>query len=123
MIWKLVTLLVVSGSAFAYRLEEASFDEKVKRASVVLIGSVEVVQPYDNTLQAAYAQVRVESVLKGSAPTTILIETRGLVAEWSVNVVEGRRYLFLLTKPKDLYISVNGRFGVIPVDGKPLHLN
>ena len=66
-----------------------------------------------------WAEVRVESVLKGTAPTTIRVQSRGMIAESSVLMNAGRRYLFLLTKHNDIYISVNGHYAVIPVDGKP----
>ena len=65
------------------------------------------------------ALVKVESILKGTVPNTVCVLTRHPDAERSFKVIVGRRYLFLLVQRQDCYDSVNGHFGVIPVDGKP----
>jgi hypothetical protein len=117
--WKLFALLLLGSSAFANVLREMSFDEKVNAASVVLIGIVEPISPQPKNSAPRYALVRVESLLKGAAPEIIRVQTVSLVHEKGFRVTTGRRYLFLLYVNKDLHISVNGRFGVIPVDGKP----
>jgi len=116
--FRLIPLLLLGSSAFALVLQEISFDEKVKRAEVVLIGVVEQAQPHARDFKQEFAQVRVESVLKGKAPDIIQLETYGSVAEESVVVTAGHRYIFLLKSFHGVYVSVNGRFGVIPVDAK-----
>jgi hypothetical protein len=115
----LVPLLLLGTSAYAFELKEIPFDENVRSASVVLIGAVETVdkQPV-NSRRASSAQVKVESILKGKAAGTVCVQTRHANAEESFVVAAGRRYLFLLTKYEDCYLSVNGHFAVIPVDGK-----
>jgi hypothetical protein len=118
--WQQIALLLLGSSVHAVELREVSFDEKVSRATVVVIGVVEQTQPHENNFRQEFAQVKVESVLKGTAPDTIRLETYGRVAEEAVIVTAGRRYIFLLRSTQDVHISVNGKFGVIPVDGKPV---
>jgi hypothetical protein len=117
--WWLVPLLLFCTSAFALYLEEMSFDERVRQASVVLIGTVERVQPRVHSRHSTYALVKVESLLKGTASDSVCVLTRHPDAEQSFTVTAGRRYLFLLTRDQDCYRSVNGHFAVIPVDGEP----
>jgi hypothetical protein len=115
---KIVALLLVSATAFSDVLVEKSFDEKVREASVVLIGTVERLparNPYPE-----WAEVQVESVLKGTAPSTIRVRSHGMTAEDSFRMTVGCRYLFLLYTGKDMYVSVNGRHAVISVNCKPL---
>ena len=119
LVYSLVLLLLPRTSAFAFGVNQVPFDDLVKQASVILIGTVERNQPRSRFPE--WSDVKVETVLKGSVPTSVRVESHGLVAELSVRMTAGRRYFFLLTKKGDLYVSVHGHFGVIPVDGKPLY--
>lgn len=112
-------LALICSIAVAYELEEVPLDEKVKRASLVVIGVVQNAPAHSSNFQQEFAQVKVETVLKGSAPISIQVQTYGSHAESAFVVMAGRRYLFFLRLHKGTYYSVNGRFGVIPVDGKP----
>jgi hypothetical protein len=92
-----------------------TFDEKVSRAAVVLIGTVERLEA--RTSHPQWAQVKVESVLKGAASTSIRVRSRGMIAEQYAPMAVGCRYLFLLyEKREEMYGSVNGRFAVIPIE-------
>jgi hypothetical protein len=113
--WKILALGLVGASAFANELREMPFDEKVSKAAVVLIGTVERLQA--RTSHPEWAQVKVESVLKGAASTSIRVRSRGMIAETYVPMAVGCRYFFLLYEKREgMYGSVNGRFAVIPID-------
>ena len=115
--WCLLSLLLLSTSANAFELVEMTFDAKVENASLVMIGTVEQVEPR-NPRRLTFAQIKVDSLLKGAAPKTICVQTNHSNPEESFVVAVGRRYLFLLNKHQDCYVSVNGHFAVIAVDGK-----
>jgi hypothetical protein len=116
---KIVALLLLSATASSDVLVEMSFDEKVSEASVVLIGTVERLPARDPYPE--WAEVRVESVLKGTVPSTIRVRSHGMTAEDSFRMTVGCRYLFLLNTGKDMYVSVNGHHAVISVDCKALN--
>jgi len=118
--WRLGLVLLRSSGAVAMELREVSFDEKVQRATVVFIGVVEQAEPHAHNFRREFAEVKVESLLKGTVPSTVRLETYGSIAEEAVFVTKGRRYLFILRLHQGTYYSVNGHFAVIPVDGKPL---
>ena len=113
--WKIVALMMLSASIFADALREKSFDEKVSAASVVVIGIVERLDP--RTSHPEWADVQVESVLKGAASTSIRVRSRGITSEDYAPMAVGCRYLFLLHERRDeMYGSVNGRFAVIAIE-------
>jgi hypothetical protein len=99
--WKIAALLFFfSASVFADALREKSLDEKVSEATVVLIGTVERLQP--RATHAAWADVQVESVLKGTASATIRVRSSTMIiAEEYAPVAVGCRYLFMLYMGKD----------------------
>jgi len=122
--WRLIPLFLIGSCAFAIELVEVSFEQNVRRAQVVVIGVVEQAQPHVNNVKLEPAQIKVESVLKGTAPSIIRLDTHGRMAEEAFVVTAGRRFMFLLESEKSdkgVYFSVNGKFGVIPMDGKPLY--
>jgi hypothetical protein len=119
--WRLALLLMFSTSASALIVVKLPFDEMVQLASLVVVGKVERVErQVHSEFRSSYAMVRIESLLKGTAPELICVVTRPEIAERSFSVTGGRRYLFLLTHyGKDCFTSVNGSAAVIPVDGEP----
>jgi hypothetical protein len=118
--WRLIPLLMFSTTASALFVERLPFDELVKRASLVVVGKVERVEREVHSMPSTHAMVRVESLLKGTAPEVFCLQTRPEIPERSFRVTGGRRYLFLLEHyEKDCFTSVNGSAGAIPVDGEP----
>jgi hypothetical protein len=117
--WLALLLLLLGTSANSLVVVRLPFDELVKRASVVFIGTVERIQPVVHSQDSTHATVKVESLLKGTAPAVICLLTRPPFPESNFEVTAGRRYLFLLTQYDDCYVSVNGSAAVSPVDGKP----
>ncbi len=117
------TALLLGTCAFANQLLEKSLDEKVRASSVVLIGTVMEIQSRTEEIgEVEYAIVQVEEILKGKAPKSVRVLTKGGIAEQYGYGRVGRRYVFFLGMPaksSDYYYLVNGRFGMVPADGEP----
>jgi hypothetical protein len=60
-----------------------------------------------------YAHVRVDTVLKGSPPEALDVLVKGSISELDPDCCDiGKVYLFLLSKVKNKFESVHGRFGI-----------
>ncbi len=119
-LWIVAALCIVTAGAdaLANDVREFSLEKKVGRANVVVIGHVVATRDErvaGMTLQ--YAQVRVDTVLKGSPPNVLDVLAKGSIAEFDPDCCDiGKVYLFLLSKAKGgKFESVNGRFGIYPI--------
>jgi len=107
--------------ASANQVPEMNFDQKVKRSTLVVLGSVENLDccssGSSSGMERGIAHVQVVTYLKGRSAARIKVLYKTGIREFDPNCCEiGKRYLFLLTGEKDdIYRSVNGPYGIFEV--------
>jgi hypothetical protein len=114
----LMILLCVAQQAAANAIPKYSLEKQARLSDLVVIGHVASLETVPPGFE--YARVRVDTILKGSTPAELEVETRGMVAEEDPPCREvGRSYLFFLQRLKNgRFVSVNGPFGVYPLPAK-----
>jgi hypothetical protein len=115
----LAVVLALPGSAFANRIPNVPLERKVALSDVVFIGRV--TSETGNARGApgeTFATVEPMTILKGTPPKIVEVLVRGMIAEQNPSCcVQGRSYLFFLKRLSGAkYQSVNGPFGVYPMD-------
>jgi hypothetical protein len=115
-----IALLGVSIACHAYEIPKRSLEQRIRAADVVAVGTIVSLVDADpqRPESIAVATVRLDSVLKGVSSTTIRLMYRGGISEADpVCCAVGERYFLMLTRSDgDLYVSVNGPYGVINID-------
>jgi hypothetical protein len=115
-----IVLLGVSIACHAYEIPKRSLEERIHAADVVAVGTIVSLVEADpqRPESIAVATVRLDSVLKGVSTTTIRLMYRGGISEADpVCCAVGERYFLMLARSDgDLYVSVNGPYGVINID-------
>lgn len=106
------------GSAKANDVPEYSLEKKVRLADSVFIGYAMGRKREGDRRE--YAHVRIDTVLKGNVRGYVDVLTKGEVAEFDLQCCEvGKGYLFFVVKARGgKYESVNGPFGVCPLQSK-----
>jgi hypothetical protein len=119
----LLAACVVCGTsnALGNDVREMSLEKKVRMSDAVVIGQVVSTKPEhsgESTLELA--SVSVSSVLKGHPPKSIEVLSKGPIAEMDPDCCQiGGVYLFFLVHDKKgNFESVNGRFGVYPMQAR-----
>ena len=114
-------LSAATGAVLANEVREMSLEKKARQSDLVVIGrvmSTRKEKAKDVTLE--YARVRVDKILKGTPPEPLDVLSKDSIAELNPDCCEiGRAYLFFLVKAKQsTFASVNGRFGILPLDAR-----
>jgi len=103
--------LLGADSAPANLVREPTYQEKMARAQLVVIGTVTAVSGSSVT-------VTVVNRLKGESPDIIAVGTYTRIEEMAVQCCDvGATYLMFLASPRNggQYFSVWGRFGIIRI--------
>ena len=120
----ILATLVCSTASQAFEFPKMPLDQKVAKATLVFVGTVEDVDFQDRQRAGneRLALVRVDQALKGSPDKDVRVVYRNGIVEYALDccVKEGR-YLFFLTQDKrGFYESVSGADGVYRVDVAPV---
>ena len=109
---------LLSVAARANAVTEQPFQTRVDVATLVVIATASSTEGGAGHVQ--YSVLKIDSVLKGSAPPTIRLVTTRFVAELNpLCCVVGSRYLLFLESTKDgSYVTVNGPFGAYLLGSK-----
>jgi hypothetical protein len=107
--------LALGAAAIANVTPRYSLEKKVALSDLVVIGRAVSVASFRS---GGFVSVHVDTYLKGSSSSQIDVITRGPIAEQNLKCcVVGKTYLFFLKQlPNRKYLSVNGPFGVYPMD-------
>lgn len=112
-----VCVLAAAREVSANDVREYPLEKKVHLSDLVFIGHVVSVRR-DNgkNIGREYAHVRIDTVLKGAARDYVDVVSKGGIAEDDPQCSEvGKGYLFLVIRWRDTFESVNGPFGVYPL--------
>lgn len=121
----LTTLLMVviglsSDSAVANIVPDMPLEKKVALSDVVFIGRSISGSPAHaaDKLGDLFATVEPTTILKGKPPRIVEVLVRGMIAEQNPSCcMRGRSYLFFLKRVQGAkYRSINGPFGIYPMD-------
>jgi hypothetical protein len=114
----LFVLFAARRDGLANVVREYSLEKKTRLSDIVVIGQVvSIHQEPGAGAPLEYAHIQVDKVLKGSALKSVDILSKGSIAEADPECCEvGRVYLFFLVKEqKNIFESVNGRFGIYAI--------
>src|SRR5690242_18178026 len=102
---------LLSGALWANAVTEQPFQLRFDNATLVVIAVASSTETDSN--KSEYSVLKIDSVLKGSAPPTIRVLTKGSIAEFDPQCCTvGSRYLLLLQRVAGgYYVTVNGPFG------------
>lgn len=114
----LPVFLLLPSFLSANALRDIPLSQKVAKADIVVLGRTLSISRSGRRFEAQYAMIRVERILKGAAPPKISVMAKGTISELDPDCcVKGQRYLFFLQEMKNgSYASVDGRFGIVPLD-------
>lgn len=117
-------LLTYSSGVSAFDVPKLSLEEKVAKSALVFIGTVKEADYQDQrrARNESVAQVRIETVLKGAATGDVEVIYSDGIAESSPDCcVLGGKYLFFAAPNSEgLLKSVNGPYGIYPINPPPL---
>jgi hypothetical protein len=114
-----VLLAIAPRVACANELIPYSFDERMDKSDVVVIGkALSLSRSGASACCDAFSKIKVLRVLKGHASHVLKVFTQDEVIDFDSLCCEiGKTYLFFLsTKPSRTYSVVDGHFGAIPLD-------
>jgi hypothetical protein len=105
--------------AFANYLRNEPLEKKISLSDIVFIGRA-VSNNIEDSSSERFSLVEVGTVLKGSPPKTLQVLIQGMIAEQNPNCCSpGKIYLFFLKHLSgNKYQSVNGPFGIYPMDAQ-----
>lgn|SRR5690242_16769296 len=102
---------LVSGVLLANAVTEQSFQLRFDSATLVVTATASSTET--DSSKSEYSVLKVDSVLKGDAPSIIRVLTKGSISEFDPRCCAvGSRYLLLLQRVEGgYYVTVNGQFG------------
>jgi hypothetical protein len=112
--------LAVPGNANL--LVEATFEQKMAQAELVVIGTVTAANPGGPRREGSTATLDVLRILKGEAGASLTVSTHSRIAEDNLRCCEvGATYImFLGGRTRDGHmVSVWGQYGMIRIGGPP----
>ena len=115
-----VAALAIATAAEANIYVEHSFQQKMKEADVVFVGTVLTVQPGTPGQLDATATVAPVAMIKGAPQASFVVHTQSRAPEEGVAQAcceVGSTYMMFLKRTGDgaSFASINGRFGLIRV--------
>ncbi|WP_266157713.1 hypothetical protein [Dyella silvatica] len=114
------TLLTYSPGLSAFEVPKLSLEEKVAKSTFVFIGTVKEADYQDlrRTRSESVAQVRIDTLLKGTATGDVeVIYSNGIAESAPDCCVLGGKYLFFVAaNSQGLLQSVNGPYGIYLID-------
>jgi hypothetical protein len=103
----------------ANAIKEFVVSETLNMADTVIVGTLDTSASGENPASPTVprVQIRVESVIKGRPPATIVLDKGFDITEQSITCCEKNvRYLMFLIHGEGIYLSVNGRYGIYKLE-------